>query len=571
MTAKNPPLDRNASGIAGGGATAKNPPLDRSASGVAGGGATAKNPPLDRSASGVAGGGGAGLAVRAHDVFCLYPTPSGHVAALRGLTLDVSAGERVVVHGPNGSGKTTLMRVLAGEQGIGAGTVTVCGVDIAGASAGVRAGLRGHRLGLIDQYHGRTLRPELTVRDNVALQLRLTGVRRGPARQRATDLLDRLGLAYLERCWPGELSGGEAQRVAVCASVAHGPQLVLADEPTGELDRASADTVYDLLVEVTAATGAALVLVSHDVRATRVADRVVRIRDGRLSEEWTPDRAGDETLVVDDRGWVRLPAPLRAGTGTGSRVRAAARDGEIVLSAVPAEKRDLPQAPAAGPTPPPVREPALVDGDLAVLAGVGVARAGRTILSGQDLRLQPASLTALRGRSGSGKTTLLRILTGLERPDTGSVQVAGADLATLDRSGLAALRRAYVSVAGQTTVLAESIDVTANLDLVRQARGLPPDPAAVEHWIEALGLTALRHRPVRVLSGGERQRVAVARVLAVAPAIAVLDEPTSQQDEANAERVVAVLAAAARAGTAVLAATHDPALVAAADELVTLP
>jgi ABC-type lipoprotein export system ATPase subunit len=328
--------------------------------------------------------------------------------------------------------------------------------------------------------------------------------------------------------------------------------------------------VYDLLVDVTAATGAALVLVSHDVQATRVADRVVRIRDGRLSEEWTPDRAGDETLVVDDRGWVRLPAALRAGTATGSRVRATERDGAIVLSAVRNEANELPKA-EAGTGAPPAAQLAPVDGDLAVLDGVSVARGGVSILSGQDLRLRPASLTALRGRSGSGKTTLLRILTGLEHPDTGSVQVAGADLAGLDRAGLAALRRRFVSVAGQTTVLAESIDVTGNLELVRQVRGLPSDPATVQHWIDALGLTALRHRPVRVLSGGERQRVAVARVLAVGPAIAVLDEPTSQQDEANAERVVGVLTAAARSGMAVLAATHDPALVAAASDVVTLP
>jgi energy-coupling factor transporter ATP-binding protein EcfA2 len=112
--------------------------------------------------------------------------------------------------------------------------------------------------------------------------------------------------------------------------------------------------------------------------------------------------------------------------------------------------------------------------------------------------------------------------------------------------------------------------VLENLALIREARGLPADPDLVRHWLDALGLDALRHRHVRVLSGGERQRVSVARVLAAEPAIAVLDEPTSQQDEANAERLVGVLVAAARRGTAVVAATHDPVLVAAADEVVTL-
>ena len=178
------------------------------------------------------------VAVRAHDVFCLYPTPRGHVAALRGLTVDVAAGERVVVHGPNGSGKTTLMRVLIGELAPSAGTVEVCGVELVGAGETDRTRLRGRRVGLIDQHHGRSLRPEISVVDNVALQLRLSGVGRRSARKRAQTLLDSLDLGALAGRRPVTLSGGEAQRVAVCAAVAHSPQLILADEPTGE-DRKS--------------------------------------------------------------------------------------------------------------------------------------------------------------------------------------------------------------------------------------------------------------------------------------------------------------------------------------------
>jgi ABC-type lipoprotein export system ATPase subunit len=176
----------------------------------------------------------------------------------------------------------------------------------------------------------------------------------------------------------------------------------------------------------------------------------------------------------------------------------------------------------------------------------------------------------VRGRSGSGKTTLLRLLAGLDRPDTGEVVVAGTDLATLDRAGLADLRRAHMAVAGQGAALLESLDVTANLEMARQVRGLAPESPDVGGWIDALGLGPLRDRAVRVLSGGERQRVGLGRVLAVAPTIAIVDEPTSQQDEANAERLVAVLSAAAARGIAVVAATHDPVLVAAADDVLDL-
>jgi ABC-type lipoprotein export system ATPase subunit len=504
----------------------------------------------------------AGSAVRAHDLFCLYPTPRGQLAALRGLTLDVAAGERVVVHGPNGSGKTTLMRVLAGERGLSAGTLTVCGTDLTGAGERDRTALRARALGRIDQHHTRTLRPELSTLDNVALQLRLAGLGAARARDRAGALLDRLGLGPLAHRRPGTLSGGEAQRVAVCAAVAHEPRLILADEPTGELDRAAADAVYDLLAAAATASAAALVLVSHDIEATRVADRIVRIRDGRLSEEWAPADP-HESLVVDDRGWVRLPEPLRLRTGISTRVRASATGPAIEL--VPAAASAGPPSPAGQTAPAPA-----AGAEVAVLRGVAAVRGGRTVLAGQDLTLRRARLTVVQGRSGSGKSTLLRILCGLERAEAGEVRVFGQDLGRLDRSGLAGLRRQYVGVAAQSAALIETLDVLDNLELVRQARGLPPDPDQLRRWLDALGLDTLRHRPVRVLSGGERQRVSVARVLAGGPAIAVLDEPTSQQDEANAERLVGVLVDAARGGCAVVAATHDPVLVAAADAVVTL-
>ena len=273
--------------------------------------------------------------VVAHDVFCLYPTPRGYVAALRGLTLEVAPRERVVVHGPNGSGKTTLLRVLSGELPPSAGLVRVAGVDLVGAEDAERVRLRSRELGLVDQHHARTLRPELDVCDNVALQLRLAGWKATAARTRATESLESLGLEHLAARHPSSLSGGEAQRVSVCAALAHGPRLVLADEPTGELDRVSADAVYDLLVQATVALGAALLLVSHDARAGRIADRVVRIRDGRLSEEWTPGTTSSETLVVDDRGWLRLPEALRRRTGVETGVHADAAEGRIVLTGLP--------------------------------------------------------------------------------------------------------------------------------------------------------------------------------------------------------------------------------------------
>jgi len=500
------------------------------------------------------------------DVFCLYGVPGGAtVAALRGLSLRVPAGERLVVHGPNGSGKTTLLRVLTGEVAASSGSVTVAGLQLAGAGAARIATLRRNVLGLIDQHSGRALRAELSVLDNVALQLRLSGHSRTDALAAAQHTLGALGLSSLAGRRPPTLSAGEAQRVAVCAAVAHGPSVLLADEPTGELDVDSADAVYDLLAMAAHRVDATLLLVTHDPRAARIANRVVRIRDGRLSEQWHPDAPQDEELVVDDRGWVRLPEALRRRIGLTNRARVREQDGEVVLASE--------QQVAPGPPPTPRSLPAPLSpgtGALAELRGIDVAYGERVVFDGFAAVLRPGMLTVVRGRSGAGKSTLLRLLLGLADPDAGEVFLGGHALRSLGRTARADLRRGLVGVSTQSGALAEALDTWENLALARAARGLDPDAEVVAQVIAALDLEPVSRRPARVLSGGERQRVAIARSLVVQRPLLVFDEPTSQQDEAHAELVSAVLGAAAHAAAAVVCATHDPVLAAVADETIVL-
>jgi ABC-type lipoprotein export system ATPase subunit len=503
-------------------------------------------------------------AVSISDLFCLYEVPDGTVAALRGLSLEVADGERLLVHGPNGSGKTTLLRVLMGMQSASAGTAQVAGVELVAADEATRSRLRRTTIGVVDQHTARVLRPELTVRDNVALQLRLSSVGRTEAVTRASSVLDRLGLRSLAHRQPASLSGGEAQRVAVCAALAHLPRVVLADEPTGELDAASADQVYDLLADAVTAFGATLIIVTHDRNAARIADRVVRIRDGRLSEQWSPSAPDDEFLVVDDRGWLRLPETLRIPTGASRSVRAVLEFGRIVLTGTGHHGAAEPPPPAAAV---PDDGPA---GPVALLDSIRVAYGERIVLDGVDLDVQPASLTVVRGRSGSGKSTLLRVLLGLADANDGVAVLAGVDLSILDRTARADLRRRHAAFAEQADALAESLDIGENLMLARAARGLPDDPRTVEEVLAELALHPLRRRAVRLLSGGERQRVAVARTLVVRRPLVVLDEPTSQQDEAHAQLVARALRRAARSGTAVLCATHDPVIADSADHVLTL-
>ena len=194
---------------------------------------------------------------------------------------------------------------------------------------------------------------------------------------------------------------------------------------------------------------------------------------------------------------------------------------------------------------------------------------GVAVLDSLDLDVRAGRVTVVSGRSGSGKSTLLRVLTGMAPVDAGRVTLLGEDLGTLDRDRRAGVRRAGVAVAAQGGALVDTLDAVGNLALARAARGLPEAPDRVHDQLAELGLTALGHRAVSSLSGGERQRVAVARTLVVDPVVAVLDEPTSQLDEANAELVAAALGAAARRGCAVVVASHDPVLLTAADEIVT--
>jgi ABC-type lipoprotein export system ATPase subunit len=534
-------------------------------------------------------------AVEIQEAFCLYPLPDGEaVAALRGLSLVVPFGERLVVHGPNGSGKTTLLSALAGEQRLAAGRAVVAGLELAGASEPELASWRSTQLGQIDQNAWRLLRPEFDVLANVCLQMRIAGVPRASARQRGLDALDRLGLADLAARRPQTLSGGQRQRVAVCAAVAHGPRLVLADEPTGELDLASADAVYDLLATAVAEVGATLVLVTHDLRARRIADRVVRIRDGRISETWRPSTILDagstqssELLVVDARGWLRLPAAVRHRLGSNLSVET--RDGAVVLRSetgsptpgAPEEdplEVDLPKSEALKTGTPGAGTSKLDRLPIAELADVVVHYDGHPVLGseidgelhGVGLSVAPGELVVVAGRSGAGKSTLLRVLLGLQRPDRGRVTLNRIDLAARSRAELAGIRAACCAVVLQQIHLASTADAAANLDLARAARGLAPDRMLGEQLMAQLGLTglaAISGRPVSGLSGGERQRLAVARAIAVQPALLVLDEPTSQLDEASAELMAATLLELSRTGTAVLVASHDSALSAAADRV----
>jgi len=216
--------------------------------------------------------------IRVRDVVMRLPSGGRSLTILDGITLDVAAGEVLAITGPSGSGKSTLLGLVAGLDRPSEGSIVVAGIDITRLDEDALARFRRQTLGYVFQsYH---LIPTLTAVENVAVPLEIAGAPNALARARA--LLDDVGLGDRAHHYPVQLSGGEQQRAALARAVALEPGLLLADEPTGNLDSATGTRIIELLLELKRRRSATLVLVTHDEALARHADRVVTLRDGRV-------------------------------------------------------------------------------------------------------------------------------------------------------------------------------------------------------------------------------------------------------------------------------------------------
>ncbi len=209
-----------------------------------------------------------------------YALEDQRITVLDDVDLDIQRGESVAIVGPSGSGKTTLLLLLAGLERPASGTIAIQDTDLAALDADGLADLRRDHVGIIFQsFH---LIPSLTALGNVALPLEIAG--RPGAAQRAREMLERVGLGARIRHHPAQMSGGEQQRVAIARALVHRPSLVLADEPTGNLDKRTGQKVSDLLFSLHDDMGSTLVLVTHDEQLARRCDRQLRLEDGRLAQ-----------------------------------------------------------------------------------------------------------------------------------------------------------------------------------------------------------------------------------------------------------------------------------------------
>lgn len=219
--------------------------------------------------------------IQLENLYKRYAIADSEITVLQDLNMSVQAKERVAIIGPSGSGKTTLLLTLTGLEMPSDGKILIAGQSLNGMSGDQRADLRREQIGIVFQsFH---LIPSLTARENVALPLEIAGI--GDSRAQASNMLEKVGLASRNDHYPAQLSGGEQQRVAIARALIHEPALIVADEPTGNLDERTGELIMELLFDLNRQSGTTLVLVTHDTELADRCDRTLRLHDGSLHSQ----------------------------------------------------------------------------------------------------------------------------------------------------------------------------------------------------------------------------------------------------------------------------------------------
>ena len=465
------------------------------------------------------------------DLSVAYRTRRGAVEAVRGIDLAVARGSVTALVGESGSGKSTAAQsaigLLADNGTVTGGSITLTGADgrgeqLVGLPERAWRELRGTRIGLIPQDPTSSLDPVRTIGASVAEPLRIHGWRdREQIQARVLELLEQVGLdapATRARQYPHELSGGMRQRALIAAALALEPELLIADEPTSALDVTVQATVLDLIDELREATGAGVLLITHDLAvAADRADSLVVMRHGRVEE------AGPTSRV--------LANPSAAYTRT-------------LLADAPSLRQVVDRSPrtSAAEEVPLVR----VQGLRQEFGG----RGGAPFVAVEDLSFDiPRGTThALVGESGSGKTTTGRAIAGFRRPTAGSIRVGGTEVTELGTGARLRRFRSTVQLVHQNPFGSldprQSIAQILEEPLRNTRRGNRAQRrSAALHHLELVSLPReVATRRPRELSGGQRQRVAIARALILQPEVVVLDEAVSALDVTVQAQILRLLA-----------------------------
>lgn len=419
----------------------------------------------------------------------VYGEKTSAVLALSELDLTISKNEICIVRGPNGSGKTTLISILAGEI-----TPTVGEIKL------VSQQVKEPVISVINQFNN--LIDDLSIEEHFKLLNRETNL----------GLVDQKLLLKT----PSQISRGEAQLISIALALSPDTDLLLADEPSGALGAEDAKRVYEFIRTAALKNNCAVILVTHDVAAEQIADRVVRLRDGRISEAWKP---GDPVKqVINSRGWVRIPDEVSPGLSKEVEIQTSAMGAIINGHVVQTPKFESDFNP---------RKPGLKK--LIKAINLSTFYGPTPVSSDLSFEIAEGELFCIYGKSGIGKTTLLKTLCGLHKGFSGDLEITETP-----------------------TIPYFNIDLPYGMELNLFELNVKRE------LIEKLQLENFADRPIKTYSGGQRQRALVAMALSNPADAIALDEPTSALDNEMADLVIRNLLESTKT---LILATHDERLL----------
>ena len=474
--------------------------------------------------------------IRLRDVGKVYATGSGDFTALRDVNLDVYPGEFLGVIGKSGAGKTTLLNMISGVSEITSGEVMFRAPEEGNApitlnhlSEDELALWRGRNMGIV--YQSFELLPSLDLVNNIMLPQDFIGAYQ-PAisKERALELLEIVELREHAYKLPAHISGGQKQRVAIARALVNDPPLLVADEPTGNLDTVTANTIFQIFARLVA-QGKTVIMVTHDQNLAARFSRRVHIVDGRLVDKVENGKV--ETAVAHPH---HLPQPTNQQT---NKPTSSTNQPAIHLRNVVKTYEN-----AAGKF---------------------------TALKGIDMELHYGQFVSIVGKSGSGKSTLLNMLTGIDYPTSGQVCIGGQDIYKMSESQRALWRGRNVGIVFQFFQLLPTLTLLENTMLPMDYCNVFPAQERPSRALELLNMVGLAdhvHDLPASVSNGQQQSAAIARALATDPPIIVADEPTGNLDSRAADVIIGVFQDLAAQGKTILIVTHDPSLTSRTDQTI---
>jgi len=516
--------------------------------------------------------------IRLRDVMKIYTTGAGDFTAINGITLDIHAAEFLGVIGKSGAGKTTLLNMISGVSKISSGEVlffpTMNGdnskdeaaISVHSMDENQLAAWRGHNMGIV--YQTFELMPQLNLLKNIMLPQDFAGIYQPRiSAERAMELLEIVELTEHAYKLPAHISGGQKQRIAIARALVNDPPVILADEPTGNLDTVTAETIFKIF-EKLVEDGKTVIMVTHDNNLAARFSRRVFISDGQIvSRNGHRGNDGDDFDQINreriaEKNALEKAESLDISTENLRMTQASGTD--------ETERLQIPAAPE--------NSKISKTGDAAIILNDVVktyvnAAGAFTALKGISLQMNYGQFISIVGKSGSGKSTLLNMLTGIDYPTSGEVIVGGEHIYNMSESKRALWRGRNIGIVFQFFQLLPTLTLLENTMLPMDYCDIYPTnerPERAMELLEKVGLKEVANQVPSSVSSGQQQSAAIARALATDPPIIMADEPTGNLDSRSADIILRLFSDMARQGKTILIVTHDPSFTKHTDQTVIL-